>query len=267
MRESLSLYLGYVSLSVRSQLQYRASTVLLALGNLVVTGVEFLGLWALFDRFGRIQGFSLPEVALLYGMANVSMALAEAFTRGFDHFDQLVKSGEFDRLLLRPRGTAFQVVAQDLQLLRLGRLAQGLVVLAWATSRLDVVWSIGPAALLVAAVLGGACLLSGLFVLQATLAFWTVESLEIMNTLTYGGVETAQYPLPIYDRWFRDFFTFVVPLACLNYFPHLAIANVEDPLGTPAVVAWLSPLAGPVFLAVSLAAWRVGVRHYRSTGS
>ena len=48
--------------------------------------------------------------------------------------------------------------------------------------------------------------------LQATLAFWTTETLEIVNTVSYGGVETAQYPLSIYRPWFRHFFTFVVPL-------------------------------------------------------
>ena len=37
--------------------------------------------------------------------------------------------------------------------------------------------------------------------LQATLAFWTVDSLEVAKTLTYGGVEAGQYPLDIYARW------------------------------------------------------------------
>ncbi|XXX55556.1 ABC-2 family transporter protein [Sorangium sp. So ce124] len=56
----------------------------------------------------------------------------------------------------------------------------------------------------------------GLLVLQATLCFWTVESLEIMNAWTYGGTEAAQYPLTLYRDWFRRFFTFVVPLASVS---------------------------------------------------
>src|ERR671928_195342 len=80
-----------------------------------------------------------------------------------------------------------------------------------------------------AAILGGACLFYGLFVLQATLSFWTVETLEIMNTVTYGGTETGQYPLTIYRPWFRLFFTFVVPLVCLNYLPANALLDRPDP--------------------------------------
>ena len=77
MGDALRLWARYVALSMRSQLQYRASTIMLVLGNLLVTGVEFLAIWALFARFGRIRGFDLAEVALLYGMTNVGFALAE----------------------------------------------------------------------------------------------------------------------------------------------------------------------------------------------
>jgi ABC-2 type transport system permease protein len=265
--DGIRLYCRYVGISVRAQLQYRASTAMLAVGHLLVTGIEFLAIWALFDRFGTLRGWSLPQVALLYGMANSAMALAEGGGRGFDTLGSRVKAGTFDRLLLRPRSTALQVAGQELQLLRVGRLLQGLAVLAWAIWSLGLTWSPAQALLLGGAVLGGACLFAGLFVLQGTMSFWTIESLEIVNTVTYGGVETAQYPLAIYATWFRRFFTYVIPLACLNYFPALALTDVVDPLGTPRWVPWISPLVGVAFLLVSLLVWRMGVRHYTSTGS
>jgi ABC-2 type transport system permease protein len=139
--------------------------------------------------------------------------------------------------------------------------------LLWAASALEIAWTAAKAALVVAAVMGGMCLFAGLFVLQATLAFWTMESLEILNTVTYGGVETAQYPMSIYRPWFRRFFTMVVPLACINYFPALAILGRADPHGGPALLGWAAPAVGFAFLAATLQVWRFGVRHYRSTGS
>ena len=52
----------------------------------------------------------------------------------------------------------------------------------------------------------------------------TVESIEIVNCLTYGGIETAQFPLSIYRPWFRSFFTFVVPLVAINWLcPNLPV--------------------------------------------
>lgn len=263
---ALRLYFRWVGVSIRAQLQYRANVVLQTLGGLVLTGVEFLALWALFARFGHIAGWRLSEAALLYGMANVSFALSEAFARGFDVFDQLVRGGDFDRLLLRPRAAAFQVIAGQLQLMRAGRLLQGLAVLGWAVGAQETPPGAGQIALLAATVLSGALLFSGLFILQATLCFFSTQSLEVMNVTTYGGVEASQVPLSIYEPWFRRFFTFVVPLAAVNYFPALAILDRPGE-GIPEIVPWIAPIAGPMFLLASLLVWRLGVRKYRSTGT
>jgi hypothetical protein len=129
-----------------------------------------------------------------------------------DRPDQGTKlSGDFDHLLLRPRSTALQLAGQELTLRRVGRLLQGLFVFVWANHHLEIVWSVSKVALFTGAIFGGACLFVGLLVIQATIAFWTIESLELMNTMTYGGVQTAQYPLSIYRSWFRKLFTYVVP--------------------------------------------------------
>jgi ABC-2 type transport system permease protein len=266
-RDALALYGRYVALSLRAQLQYRASFVMTSFGQFAITVIEFFGIWVLFARFGRIQTWSLAEVALFYGVVNVSFSFADALSRGFDQFSIFVKRGEFDRMLLRPRSTVLQVAGYDFALWRIGRLVQGAAVLGWAAAHLDVAWSAASVLLLAAAILGGTCLFMGLYVVQATLAFWTTETLELMNTLTYGGVEAAQYPLAIYAAWFRRFLTFVVPLACVAYFPVVAILERPDPLGSPYWFQCVAPLMGLVFLGGSLAFWEFGVRRYTSTGS
>ena len=232
-----------------------------------MTGLDFAALWVLFSHFGNIQGWTLPEVALLYGMVNTSFALAEGVARGFDTFGAWVRNGDFDRLLLRPRSTVLQLMGHELHLLRIGRFLQAFAVLFWAQYALEVAWSAATFVLATGAILGGASIFVGVFILQATLAFWTTEGLEIANALTNGGTETAQYPLVIYPGWFRRFFTYVVPLAGITYFPALAILDRPDPLGSTEWMQFLSPLAGPAFLCIALRVWNLGVRHYRSTGS
>lgn len=265
--DSISLYLRYLGISLRSQMQYKLSFIFQALGHFLITAVEFLALAALFMRFGQIDGWTLPEVGLFYGMISIAFAFAEAGARGFDVFGRTIRNGDFDRVLLRPRSAAFQIVAQEFQLMRIGRFSQALFVLLWSAAALDLSWSAPRIALLIAAILGGACLFSGLFILQATLCFWTIESIEIVNCTTYGGVEAGQFPLTIYRPWFRRIFTFIVPLATINYFPAHAILGRTDPLGSTALLQWLSPLAGVAFLLITLRIWRFGVRRYTSVGA
>src|SRR6266487_850094 len=106
MQDAFKLYRAYLMLSLRGQMQYRTSFFLYSLAQFSAVAIEFLGIWALFSRFGSLKGWRLQEIALLFGIVNVAFALAEMFGRGFERFSLMVKSGDFDRLLLRPRGTA-----------------------------------------------------------------------------------------------------------------------------------------------------------------
>ena len=147
-------------------------------------------------------------------------------------------------------------------------MSQGVGILVWGASAAGVTWTAAKIGLLLFAVLGGACLFSGLFVLGATLAFWTTESLEIINITTYGGSYAAYFPLTIYRPWFRAAITFVLPLATINYIPaHAIFGRAEVLFGTPVWVQCAAPLTGVVFLVGCLQVWRVGVRRYTSTGS
>ena len=267
MLDSLRLYAHYIDISFRSQMQYRSSFIILSIGNFLTAGLEFIAILVLFERFGHLQDWSLPEIALFYSIINMAFSLCDSTSRGFELFASMVKSGEFDRLLIRPRSTALQLAGQEVNLRKLGRFLQALIVLLWAISTLDLFLSPEKILLIVFAILGGACLFYGLIIIRATLAFWTTESLEIMNTVTYGGVETAQYPLIIYRPWFRRFFTFVIPLACISYYPAIGVLDRLDPLNSSILWQWVSPAIGVLFLILCLQIWKFGVRHYRSTGS
>ncbi|WP_447747333.1 ABC transporter permease [Variovorax boronicumulans] len=265
---ALPLFFRLMAASLSGQARYPASALLLTLGQFLGTGIEVVAVWALFHRFGEVQGWGIGEVALFYGLVNCMFALADALGRGFDVLGtEFLRTGTFDRLLLRPRPLALQLMGHDVRISRLGRLLQGLLVLAFATVQADIAWTLSAVAIAMFALAGGIALFLGILVLQGTLSFWTVESLEIANVLTYGGVQAAQYPLALYAHWFRRVLTFIVPLACVAYYPVLAILGKPDPLGAPAWVGWVSPLAGFVFLAAAFGAWRIGLRHYTSSGS
>ncbi len=261
---AFSLYCKMIGISIRGQLQYKASFVLYTIGNALGAFIEYLGVWALFSRFETMQGWTLSEAAIFFGMGNIAFALCEAFMREFDIFHRHVRTGEFDRMLLRPRGTVLQMLGAQCQILRIGRLLQGVVVFAIGVSGLPFVWSTTDWMLLVLAILGGTLLFAGLAVLQATSAFWTIESIEVWSCLTFGGLTAIQYPLSVYPKALRYLFTYMVPLVSISYWPCAVLLRRTY---ASSALAWGSPLVGFAFFVGSLCIWRVGIRHYRSTGS
>ena len=220
---------------------------------------------------GPIGGAAVLQLngnEILGAAVNISFAFTDALARGFDLFGtQFVKTGNFDRLLLRPRSTVLQLAGHEFTLFRVGRLLQGVIVLLWACHQLALDWTAARVALLAFTLIATFLFFYGLVIVGAVMSFWTTETLEIMNTLTYGGVETAQYPMAIYQKYFQRFFTFVVPLAMVTYFPIVAILGIPDPLGSTRTMQTLAPTAGFVFFGCTLLLWRVGVQHYTSTGS
>jgi ABC-2 type transport system permease protein len=262
-----ALYLRLVHAALRSQLQYRASFILALLGQLAITGIEYLGVVGLFLRFQHLGGWSLAEVSIFYGVASLSIAIADMLAWAFDHFGELLRRGDFDRMLVRPQSTVLQLAGHTIDLRKIGRLVQASVVLGFGVRGAQVQWWFLSLPLMAAAILSGAAVFFAVWWLQATLCFWSTESLELMNIVTYGGHETARYPLSIYPRALRRFFTFAVPLACTSYFPVVAALGRPDPLGTPLWAQCCAPLLGFAFLGIAAIGWRVGVHRHSSTGS
>jgi ABC-2 type transport system permease protein len=132
---------------------------------------------------------------------------------------------------------------------------------------IDVQWTAAKLIFLPFAFAGMVAFFGGLFIIGATITFWTVESIEVVNIFTYGGSEMISYPMDIYPLWLRSFFTYVVPAIFLNYYPALYILGIPDPLGLPAWAAVMGPVVGFGMLGLALQFWRFGVRHYQSTGT
>ena len=126
MRRKIRLYRQYVSIVVRGMMQYKASFLLNSLGQFLVSFSVFLGIYFMFRRFHQVRGYSYSEVLLCYAIVLMEFSLAEMWARGFDTFSGLVRSGEFDRVLVRPQGEILQVLGSRFELTRLGRIFTGL---------------------------------------------------------------------------------------------------------------------------------------------
>ncbi|WHY69834.1 ABC-2 family transporter protein [Neobacillus sp. SuZ13] len=245
-------------------MQYRTSFWLLSLGQFFIPFTVFAGLYFLFEQFGQIKGWQFFEVALCFGIIHMAFALSECFARGFDSFSSLVRNGEFDRLLVRPRSTFIQVLGSKFEFTRFGRLIQSGVVLVWALANLNIEWNVVKEVTLLLMIVSGVLIFTGIYILAATLCFWTIEGLEVVNIFTDGGREMAQYPLNIYQKWVAKFFTFVIPFGTVNYLPLLSILGKNS---GNEIYSMLTPLAGSLFILPCLLVWQYGVKHYRSTGS
>lgn len=262
----INLYFKLIGARARGQMQYKVSFVIDMLGNVAFTFVDFAGILIVFTLTPALKGWTLWETALLFGLITVPFALSELVGGGFDYFPGRIREGRFDQILIRPLGAFFQVAADDFVLKRLGRLLQGLIVLAIAMQKnglflhpLTMLW-------VIPVLVGGTLFFMALLIVRAATAIWTVDSLEVFNVLTNGGCEVLSHPLEIYHRWLQKFLLFVVPMAFINYIPAAAMLG-KPAAGMPPWTALLSPPIGAAAFWLSRRFWEFGVKHYQSTGT
>jgi len=264
---AIAVYRRLVGAGLRAQLQYRVSFLLETGAVFIGTVVDFLAILVFFNHVDTIGGWQMPEVALLYGLVSVSFAVAQFLGSGFEEFGEVVRRGTFDQVLVKPRSAFLQIMGTQLPLRRLGRFLQGAMALALALVWLQPDWGAERWLFVGWTILGGVFYCLGLFLVRAAVCFWTVESIEATNILTYGGQEMMSYPLHIYAPPLQRLFIYVIPLAFVNYFPARFLLDKPVLAGGPPLAAFLAVPACAVMLGFGLLAWRAGVRHYQSTGS
>lgn len=258
----MKLYLQYFGIQLRSQMQYKKSFFLMTFGQFAVAFSGYITIYFMFTRFNTVRGFEYSEVLLCYAVVLAAFALSECFFRGFDAFPLIISNGEFDRIMVRPRGIIPQVLGQRIELTRLGRLFQAAVVFAFAVPAAGIEWTAAKAGILIMMLLCGMAVFSGLFVIFASLCFFTTEGLEFINIFTDGGREFGRYPFSIYGNEVLKLYTYVIPLALFQYYPLMYLTGRSD-----KILYALAPLFALLFLIPCLLLWRIGVRHYKSTGS
>jgi ABC-2 type transport system permease protein len=252
---------------VRVSMTYRASFVMLTLGQFLVTLLDFVAIVIMFTNVEALGGFGLAEIAFLYGGTSLCLGLADLVLGNIERLGTKIRLGTFDAMMVRPVPLFAQVCADDFALRRLGRITQAAVVLAVATAVVDVDWTWLRAAMVPYLVVCGTGIFLAIFTLGAALQFWTTDGSEAANAFTYGGSAVTQYPLTIYPAELVKALTFVIPVAMVNWYPSLYILGRPDPFGFPTALQFASPVAVAGLGLLAALAWRTGVRRYRSTGS
>jgi ABC-2 type transport system permease protein len=250
---------------VRSSLAYPVSFWTMTIGSLLMNGLDFVGIWILFGTVDGLGGFSLSEVALLYGATGIGIGVADLLIGSVERIGQHVRTGGLDVMMVRPVPLLVQVCADQFQLRRLGRITQATVVFVWASLSVD--WT--PLRVLVGVemLVAGSVIFCCLFAGFACVQFWTKDATEFANAFTYGGNTLTQYPLTVFPKSVVTSLTFVLPVAFVNWYPCLYLLGRDDPFDLPHVLQFASPVPALVLCAVTALVWRAGVRHYESTGS
>lgn len=261
--KNLKLYFKYIRLNFLTGLQYKGWPIMV-LQVMIVVITDPIGLIFLFSRFGSIGPWSVEKIILIYAMAVTGFGLAETFCRGFDSFPwRMIRSGNFDRLLLRPCSLFVQVAGSVFHIHRLSRVFGGICAIVWCLWRLGVKMTVFKGAIMFLALAGGFLAYSGVFIMTSGIAFFTIQGLDWIYIFTNASYQVTRCPIDYMPKVLRYMFTFFMPMLVVSYYPASAVCG----WGESYFKGLLALPAGLMFFTFSNIVWKIGVKHYKSTGS
>lgn len=259
---NIRLYMKYVSVVLKGTMQYKLSFFLMVIGRFILAFNGFVGIFFLFSGITNIKGYTYGDIVLCFAVMQLSFSFAECIGSGLKSFESVIRRGEFDRMLLRPRSLLLQVIGMRFELGRLGPMVTAVITLIIGIRKSSVVWDLTKVFTLVAMVLGGIVLFISLFLVGASICFFSIADAGIINVLTYGARDHGKYPMDIYGKGILKFGTYVIPYTLIQYYP------LQYLLGK-STNTWyaLSPFGIVIFALFCYALWRYGVRNYKSCGN
>ena len=263
MLKEVRLYFKFIKLHLLSSLEYKGWWMM-CLQTAFIVLTDPISVVLMFYRFGGIGNWRIEYILLIYCLAVTSFGLAEVLCRGYDSFPwKVLRTGEFDRLLLRPRSLFTQVSASRFDLHRIPRPLTGLIAIVWILIRLGIPFNFMNLIVLFLALVGGLLTYSGVFIMTSGLAFFTIKGLDWIYIFTNASYQVTRCPVEYMPKILWGVFTFFMPMLVISYYPAAFVCG----FGEPAFTGFLALPAGLAFLGFSLILWRFGVRHYKSTGS
>ncbi|ATG54744.1 ABC transporter permease [Brachybacterium ginsengisoli] len=250
----------------RSMRVHRVNLVMMFLGSAALQGTQLAFIGVLLGAFGTIAGWSVAEVAFLYGLRLTAHGVCTINFGQHRGSAQVVRDGDWDRYLLRPASPLIQLLTRFFNPGTLGDLVLGLAILSVAASRLELDWSPWLIAYVAAAAVSGGLVEAGLQIGISGLDFRMGPTTRIKDTIDRVLTDFGAYPMTIFGTVGAWLLTFLLPLAFMAYLPATVVLGRTEELAVPEILAQLSPLVGPMMLVAGVLVFRRLSRHYTSPG-
>lgn len=229
--------------------------------NFVVQAVSLIFIFIVFQNTENIVGWSFEQILLLYGVTRISIGISGyCFDELFDIGPRYIRSGEFDKILLRPVHPLISIIGASREFVSIADFFIGLGITMYMLYRLAIPITILLIIKIIFFSIVGALIIGAINTIFSISSFWTYRSNEVIWSF-YRMYTFAEYPLDIYNGFIKILITVILPFAFVAYYPTM------DYLGLNNYMIYLSPIIAIILWIIAIKLWNLALNKYRSTGT
>jgi ABC-2 type transport system permease protein len=258
----------YTKTTARAWFQYRVDAVLRSLAVFLREATGIIVIWLALLKFDTLSGWTIYEMLFLFSLLFFSYGIMIIFFTGLRDFGKTVRNGDFDRLILRPRGLLFQIIFVNADwFAAVGHGCLGLTLFLLAAGKVGIRWDFFNILYYLFAIAGGVLIQGAVFLFLASLNIYLLETSSLKEVFYWNVRRFAGYPIGIFHKVIQIFMIYVMPFAFVNYFPAQYLLRKDDGLSYPGFYLYLTPAVGIVMFLAAYVFWRYSLRFYKSSGN
>lgn len=257
------LFGEYFSQYAKMRMSYRGDFIVSTATSLAATIFALAFVVVLFHKVPTLANWTFPEEVFLYGFSLIPYGMFNVISLNlYDFGNNYIIEGKFDRVMLRPISTLFQVLFEQFRVESMQEIATGFFCMWYASRELHLHWTAGKFSLLIFWGLCAGVIYISVFLLLTTISFWFEDRIgvhpPVWNLIAFG-----RYPLSIYSGAVQFFLCWIIPFGLASFYPSVRLLGHTV---TPEYLPFV-PVVAVGFLIFAISMWNLGTRHYSSTGS
>jgi len=265
--DTLKIYLSLIAASLRARVEYKAAFIFYVFAIFIFYFGQLGLLLVILVKFKDINGWTIGEIAFLYGLLAVAQGFTAILFNALNDFEQMIVKGEFDRVLVRPLSPLWQIICSKFEISTYAHFIIGPAALYYGMRIVHIEWNLTKILFFPMVIFGAVLLQGGIRIIVASITFWVLRNSSLVRTVVYSSKEFISYPISIYNTGVQFFLTFIFPIAFVNYYPsHYFLEKSGTNLFNP-YLQYLTPVAGLIVMAIAVCVWKTGINHYQSSGS
>ena len=267
MKDVIHLMCMYTKTTAKAWFQYRVDALLKSLAVFLREATGIIVIWFTLMKFDCINGWNIYEMVFLFSLLFLTYGIMIIFFTGLRDFGNTVRSGSFDRFILRPRGLLFQIIFVNSDwFAALGHGGLGITLFLISAWKVGIDWSFTNALYYIFTIAGGVLIQGAIFLTLATLNIFMLQTNSLKELLYWNMRKFAGYPISIFNKVIQILMIYVMPFAFVNYFPAQFLLRKSD-MSYPEIYMYLTPIVGTVMYLVAYFFWRFGISFYKSSGN
>ncbi len=261
MKLYLRLYGTYLKVQILGLMEYKVDFFIGLSSVLVEQVLSLVFITVIFNNIQNINGWKFEEILLIYAFLTLGRSIHIIF---FDNMwifgSKYIQQGEFDRVLLKPVNSLFQIVAEKINYQGIGQIIIGGIALVISVNKLQFQIDICKSILIFVGIICSGMVFVGIHLFFMTMSFWMVDSMPVVSSV-FSLSQFAQYPVKIFPTIIQIIIVFVIPYAFTGFIPAESLLNF---MGYQIV---LIPLVSFIVVFIGYRFWKYGERKYTSTGT